>query len=118
MQGKGDVLISVEAPNLWVFAKTYGVPGDDYAYSITQTQDSGFAVAGYTQSYGAVGYDCPVLKMAANVQYTGCVADCTPTENAVSPSEDSPTLFASSVSGLADATPYPGTSGSMPKAIG
>ncbi len=34
----------------WV--RTYGGPGDDYAYSVVQTSDGGYAVAGKTYSFG------------------------------------------------------------------
>ena len=34
------------------WAKTIGGPGDDFAYSVVQTIDGGYAVAGYTRSFG------------------------------------------------------------------
>jgi len=46
---------------LW--AKTYGGTSDDYACSITQTTDGGFAVAGYSYSFGAGEWDFQVLKL-------------------------------------------------------
>jgi len=49
---------------LWAFAKTFGGTSDEYGYSIVQTMDGGFAVAGFTQSFGAGGSDILVLKLA------------------------------------------------------
>jgi hypothetical protein len=43
--------------------KTYGGASYDYAYSIQQTLDGGFVVAGITDSFGAGGYDAWVLKL-------------------------------------------------------
>jgi hypothetical protein len=42
---------------------TYGGLGFDYAYSIQQTQDQGFIVAGFTDSYGAGSRDAWVMKL-------------------------------------------------------
>jgi uncharacterized delta-60 repeat protein len=43
--------------------KTYGGTGDDEAYSVQQTSDGGYIVAGSTNSFGAGGYDFWVLKL-------------------------------------------------------
>jgi uncharacterized delta-60 repeat protein len=43
--------------------KTYGGSDEEHAYSIQQTSDGGFIVAGYTFSFGAGGYDFWVLKL-------------------------------------------------------
>ncbi len=43
--------------------KTIGSTGADYGYSIIRTTDGGFAIAGYTNSFGAGGYDCYVVKL-------------------------------------------------------
>ncbi|MDD5224299.1 MAG: hypothetical protein PHE84_09925 [bacterium] len=43
--------------------KTYGGTGGDYPYSIQQTSDGGFVIAGHTTSFGAGGYDAWVLKL-------------------------------------------------------
>jgi hypothetical protein len=58
---------------LWVlpvaasqWANTYGGSSDDYAYSIQQTSDGGYIVAGYTESFGAGYADVWVLKLDAN----------------------------------------------------
>jgi len=43
--------------------KTFGGNSDDYAYSIQQTTDGGYIVAGCTTSFGTGGYDAYVLKL-------------------------------------------------------
>jgi len=43
--------------------KTYGGNGYDLAYSVMQTTDGGYIVAGYTTSFGAGDYDVYVLKI-------------------------------------------------------
>ncbi len=45
---------------LW--SKTYGGASDDMATDIKETPDGGFIVVGWTQSFGATGYDFWVLK--------------------------------------------------------
>jgi len=40
-----------------------GGSNNDNAYSVQQTSDNGFVVSGYTESYGAGGYDMFILKV-------------------------------------------------------
>jgi len=49
-----------------VWQKTYGGGSDDEALSIQQTQDGGYIVAGYTNSFGTGESDVYVIKMDAN----------------------------------------------------
>jgi uncharacterized delta-60 repeat protein len=44
--------------------KTYGGSGYDEAFSIKQTNDGGYVVAGKTASFGAGDYDCWILKLS------------------------------------------------------
>jgi len=44
------------------WGQTYGGSGDDEAYSVVQTSDGGYAVAGYTNSSGAGSYDFWLIK--------------------------------------------------------
>jgi len=46
--------------------KTYGGQEDDLARAIRQAPDGGYVVAGYTQSFGAGGWDIWVLKLAGD----------------------------------------------------
>jgi hypothetical protein len=55
-----------------IFSKTCGGASDDYPYSIKQTTDGGYVIAGYTQSY-AFGYaDGYIIKTdpSGNVTWT------------------------------------------------
>jgi len=46
--------------------QTFGGSHTDYAYSVEQTADGGYIVVGYTNSFGAGGYDTYVLKLDSN----------------------------------------------------
>ncbi|MEO0191745.1 MAG: hypothetical protein ABIM46_03055 [candidate division WOR-3 bacterium] len=45
------------------WARTFGGPGYERASSVTQTADGGYAIAGYTDSFGAGSVDFLVLKL-------------------------------------------------------
>jgi PKD repeat protein len=44
------------------FNETYGGPDNDTAYSVVQTDDGGFAIAGQTESFGSGGSDAWLIK--------------------------------------------------------
>ena len=46
--------------------KTYGGSGDDHAYSIQQTSDGGYVLAGETDSFGAGNTDIWIIKIASD----------------------------------------------------
>jgi hypothetical protein len=92
-----------------LFAKTFGGTDWDYAFSIIQTSDGGYAVAGETESFGAGSWDFLVLKLGLDGSYPGCVADCSPTVSIVTPNSSSPTPSTSSLSLGADCSPTVGT---------
>jgi len=50
----------VDGNELW--DKTFGGSGDDFEYSVIETQDGGYVVAGFTESYGAGGKDVWLIK--------------------------------------------------------
>jgi uncharacterized delta-60 repeat protein len=51
---------------LQYWAKTYGSAESDYAYSVEQTSDDGYVVAGYTDFSGGGNTDLWVLKLNSN----------------------------------------------------
>jgi uncharacterized delta-60 repeat protein len=66
--GAGDrdvYIIKLDENGNMVWEKTYGGSGDDSANSIQQTKDGGYIVAGYTESFGAGGWDVYIIKMDA-----------------------------------------------------
>jgi uncharacterized delta-60 repeat protein len=46
--------------------RTIGGTGNDVGYSVIQTSDGGYAVAGYTASYGSGGFDMYVVKLTSS----------------------------------------------------
>jgi len=67
--GAGDYdifLIKTDANGNIQWAKTYGGTNDDGAYSVQQTSDGGYIVAGYTYSFGAGSADLFLIKTNAN----------------------------------------------------
>ena len=61
---------SVLPPKDW--SQTYGGSGDEYAYSVVQTSDGGYALAGFTDSSGAGSFDFYLVKTdsAGNQNWT------------------------------------------------
>jgi arginine repressor len=59
-------LIKTDANGNIIWAKTYGGTGDDAAYSVQQTSDGGYIVAGRTYSFGAGWGDIFLIKTDAN----------------------------------------------------
>ena len=61
---------------------SFGGSKDDGSYSVVQTSDDGYAIAGFTRSYGAGGQDMWLIKtdangiMSWNLTYGGPNDDC------------------------------------------
>jgi uncharacterized delta-60 repeat protein len=91
------LLIKTNANGNIQWAKTYGGTRNDYAYSVQQTSDGGYIVAGYTNSFGAGGYDIFLIKTDANGDIGSCsmvrIRNVTPTVGTVSPTVDAPYFF-------------------------
>lgn len=58
------VKINKDGKLLWT--KTVGGPSSDVGRSMVQTPDGGFAIAGWTNSFGAGGFDFYVVRLDAN----------------------------------------------------
>ncbi|MEO0141407.1 MAG: hypothetical protein ABIM88_07680 [candidate division WOR-3 bacterium] len=68
------------------WARTFGGPNADYPKAIVPTSDGGFAIAGYSYSFGAGAYDAVVLRLDSLGQYENCTMDCQPNMSIPSPS--------------------------------
>ena len=64
--GSWDVwLVKTDSSGVMQWNQTYGGTGSDYGWSVVQTTDGGYAVAGYTSSYGAGDFDVWLVKTDA-----------------------------------------------------
>ena len=71
--GKADVyVVKLDTNGNLQWTKTIGGPKDDWGSSLIQSSDGGYAIAGYTISFGAGGDDVYVVKLDAsgNLQWT------------------------------------------------
>ena len=71
--GGADIyVVKLDSGGNVLWTKTIGGSADDEARSIIQSSDGGFVVAGWTQSFGAGGYDMYIVKIdgSGNVAWT------------------------------------------------
>lgn len=61
--GNTDVyLVKVDSMGVVTWGKTFGGFGNDVGRSIIQLNDSGYVITGFTNSYGAGGYDAYLIR--------------------------------------------------------
>jgi hypothetical protein len=71
--GEADVyVVKLDATGNLQWTKTIGGPESEEGNSLIQTSDGGYAIAGYTESFGSGGDDVYVVKLDAkgNLQWT------------------------------------------------
>jgi arginine repressor len=71
--GKADIyVVKLDSSGNVIWTKTIGGSSDDAAYSIIQSSDGGYVLAGWTLSFGAGSYDIYVVKLdsSGNVLWT------------------------------------------------
>jgi hypothetical protein len=74
-------LVKTDSSGNFQWSQMYGGTSDDYGYSVIQTSDGGYAIAGRTASYPAVLYDSLLIKTDAdgnqrwNQTYGGTASD-------------------------------------------
>ncbi len=68
-------VVKLDATGNLQWTKTIGGTSNDHGRSIIQTNDGGYAIAGYTLSFGAGNYDVYIVKLDAqgNLQWTKTV---------------------------------------------
>jgi len=59
-------LIKTDSIGDTLWTRTYGGESNDYGWSVKQTTDGGYIIAGYTRSFGAGGYDVYLIKTNAS----------------------------------------------------
>jgi hypothetical protein len=70
--GYSDIyLLKIDTNGDTLWTKTYGGVDYDYGYSVKETHDSGYIVAGATESFGAGFFDVYLLKLESE---TGMIA--------------------------------------------
>ena len=64
--GTSPLLAADNTPPETEWEKTFGGSNQDIAYSVQQTTDGGYIIAGWTDSYGAGGHDVLLIKTDAD----------------------------------------------------
>jgi hypothetical protein len=64
--GEDVYVVKLDANGNLQWTKTIGGPAHEIGFSLIQTSDGGYAIAGYTESFGAGSGDVYVVKLDAN----------------------------------------------------
>lgn len=59
-------VLKLDSDGTVAWGKTYGGRGIDYATSVQQTEDGGYLLAGYTDSFGSGKFDLWLVKLASD----------------------------------------------------
>ncbi|MBI3500659.1 MAG: T9SS type A sorting domain-containing protein [Bacteroidetes bacterium] len=66
-EGNFDIyLVKATSDGVMQWSKTFGSTNNDRAYSVQQTNDSGYIIAGYTNGFGLGNDDVYLLKISSN----------------------------------------------------
>lgn len=70
-------LVKTDSAGNMQWNKSYGGPDFDVGYSVVQTSDGGYTIAGYSYPYGAKGHDVYLVKTDAELglAWTGSKAN-------------------------------------------
>ncbi|MEA3357598.1 MAG: hypothetical protein U9Q67_04150, partial [Patescibacteria group bacterium] len=60
--GRDFLLVKIDSQGKVEWSRTFGGSGDDEAYSVQQTSDGGYIIAGYTESFGPGDIDFYLVK--------------------------------------------------------
>jgi uncharacterized delta-60 repeat protein len=106
--GADFFVVKTDANGNIQWAKTYGGSNEDWAFSVQQTPDGGYIVAGRTQSFGAGSWDVFLVKTDANGNIGSCgiVGNASPTVTEPTVTVNTPSPSVRSVS-LTPGSPSP-----------
>ncbi len=84
-QGSNDIyLIKLDENGNIQWTRTIGGPNYDYGQCVAETNDRGYAVTGYTNSFGYGGWDIYIIKLDANGNLAPCPGGCQVSSGGVS----------------------------------
>jgi len=87
------LVIKLSSEGIIEWSKTFGGVGNDAAFSIQQTSDGGYIIAGYTGSFGAGGDDFLIIKTQDGQMSSDCPwYDWFPTTTSPNISSSSPSM--------------------------